>query len=263
MQQADASSDETSLLVIIDDMELRRAQIANFLAPWAQSAGLSVLAAPVASLDRQVNGSAESGCRLAVLNIGGVAVDHPETQRSLDGIRAALHDTPTVIISDRDESEEAVAAFRAGVRGFIPTRTEPSVALQALTFILGGGSFFPPAALLHERPAEGAGRPGAGRAAAGWADSRSRGLTARQRQVLELLRQGKPNKLIALELRMQESTVKVHVRQIMRKLGAMNRTQAAICALQEEEQEQERRPQPGSAGVAELHVVAARAAGSV
>ena len=260
MLQADASPEGTSLLVIVDDLELRRAQIASFLAPWARSAGLSVVAAPVALLDREANGSAEGGCRLAVLNIGGIAVGHPEAQRCLDGIRTALHDAPTVIISDRDESEEAVAAFRAGVRGFIPTRTEPSVALQALTFILGGGSFFPPAALLHDRPADAAGRPGAGRAAApDWADSRSRGLTARQRQVLDLLRQGKPNKLIALELRMQESTVKVHVRQIMRKLGAMNRTQAAICALQEQEQRQP----PNGAAIAELHVVTSRAAGSI
>ncbi len=49
--------------------------------------------------------------------------------------------------------------------------------------------------------------------------------------MLELLREGKSNKLIARDLEMCESTVKVHVRQIMRKLGAANRTQAALNGI--------------------------------
>src|SRR5690606_38324456 len=56
-------------------------------------------------------------------------------------------------------------------------------------------------------------------------------LTRRQHDVLQRLRLGKSNKLIARDLDMQESTVKVHVRQIMRKLGAANRTQAALLAM--------------------------------
>ena len=50
--------------------------------------------------------------------------------------------------------------------------------------------------------------------------------------VLAQLRQGKANKLIAHELSMSESTVKVHVRNIMRKMGATNRTQAVYKAQQ-------------------------------
>ena len=57
-------------------------------------------------------------------------------------------------------------------------------------------------------------------------------LTCRQADVLRLLRRGQSNKYIARELCMRESTVKVHVRQIMRKLGASNRTQAALFARQ-------------------------------
>jgi DNA-binding NarL/FixJ family response regulator len=59
-------------------------------------------------------------------------------------------------------------------------------------------------------------------------------LTSRQTDVLHLLRSGQSNKYIARELNMRESTVKVHVRQIMRKLGAANRTQAALFARQME-----------------------------
>jgi DNA-binding NarL/FixJ family response regulator len=57
------------------------------------------------------------------------------------------------------------------------------------------------------------------------------GLTARERQVLERLQLGSPNKLIARQLNLRESTVKVHIRRILRKLGAVNRTQAALCGL--------------------------------
>jgi DNA-binding NarL/FixJ family response regulator len=55
-------------------------------------------------------------------------------------------------------------------------------------------------------------------------------LTSRQMMVLSHLQQGKANKIIAHELNMSESTVKVHVRNIMRKMGATNRTEAAYKA---------------------------------
>jgi DNA-binding NarL/FixJ family response regulator len=64
--------------------------------------------------------------------------------------------------------------------------------------------------------------------------SRSEGpwreLTRRQRDVLALISEGKPNKLIADALNMSESTVKAHVKQIIRRLNVANRTQAALLA---------------------------------
>jgi DNA-binding NarL/FixJ family response regulator len=55
-------------------------------------------------------------------------------------------------------------------------------------------------------------------------------FTARQAAVVEALRRGKANKIIAYELKMRESTVKVHVRNIMKKLHATNRTEVAFMA---------------------------------
>ncbi len=52
-------------------------------------------------------------------------------------------------------------------------------------------------------------------------------FTARQAAVIEALRRGKANKIIAYELSMCESTVKVHIRNIMKKLNATNRTEVA------------------------------------
>jgi DNA-binding NarL/FixJ family response regulator len=56
------------------------------------------------------------------------------------------------------------------------------------------------------------------------------GLTGRQSEVLALLLQGKPNKLICRQLKLAEGTVKIHISAILRALGAGNRTQAVVAA---------------------------------
>jgi DNA-binding NarL/FixJ family response regulator len=55
-------------------------------------------------------------------------------------------------------------------------------------------------------------------------------ITKRERSVLELIKRGKPNKIIAYELGLSLCTVKVHARSLMRKVGATNRTEAAVKA---------------------------------
>jgi DNA-binding NarL/FixJ family response regulator len=55
-------------------------------------------------------------------------------------------------------------------------------------------------------------------------------LTAREWEVLKILREGRQNKLIAFELGISENTVKVHLRNIMKKLHVSNRTQVVLGA---------------------------------
>jgi DNA-binding CsgD family transcriptional regulator len=135
-------------------------------------------------------------------------------------------------MSDREESREAVAAFESGVRGFITTNMASPVAIQTLTFVMNGGSFFPPMALMQGLQRNRAHHIGTSKGAAVLAVQHNNELTIRQQEVLEHLQQGASNKLIGRQLKLRESTVKVHIRQIMRKLGATNRTQAALCAVQ-------------------------------
>jgi DNA-binding NarL/FixJ family response regulator len=68
------------------------------------------------------------------------------------------------------------------------------------------------------------------------------GLTRRERDVLGLLAAGKTNREIAHSLFLSESTVKVHVRHVLRKIGARTRTEAAIYALKKRQPEDQGEP---------------------
>jgi DNA-binding NarL/FixJ family response regulator len=148
------------------------------------------------------------------------------------GIRVLCDDlapVPVVILSDREDDEDVVEACRIGVRGLLPTSLDPGVAREVLHLVAAGGSFLPAACLTRVLGGSGNGQ----RAIAGIVDpcgTAAVALTPRQQDVLALLCQGKPNKVIAHALGMEESTVKVHVRHLMRKLGASNRTEVLLRA---------------------------------
>jgi DNA-binding NarL/FixJ family response regulator len=150
---------------------------------------------------------------------------------------------PLILLCDSEDIVQVSEALRRGVRGYIPTTFNPRVAVEAMRLVHAGGTFFPASALKQL----GNGHRQAGLAAAEAGDPSTaacgepreqadngaellRELTPRQRDVLLLLCEGKPNKIIAHALHMQEGTVKVHVRQIMKKLKATNRTQVAFLA---------------------------------
>jgi DNA-binding NarL/FixJ family response regulator len=140
-------------------------------------------------------------------------------------LRVRLPEAITVVLADREDVAEVNRALAHGVRGYIPTSVECGVAVAALRLISAGGTFVPPDAL-RATTAKPDDQP------EGERQRRSDGpdLTPRELSVIDLLREGKPNKLIGRELEMQESTVKVHVRNILKKLNARNRTHAALVA---------------------------------
>jgi DNA-binding NarL/FixJ family response regulator len=158
---------------------------------------------------------------LVLLNISSTPVDDESVRRDLNEIRSRFGETPVVVITDLDSHEFVVAAFRHSVRGYVPTSLAREVVAAAIDLVLAGGTFIPEQLIAQYREA-GAIRAGAADRAA--EDPR---LTTRETDVLRRLREGKPNKIIAYELRISESTVKVHVRSMMKKLRATNRTQVA------------------------------------
>lgn len=216
-------------LLLLDSHRLRRAEAESFLSPWANKFGLHIDALDPDELGR--TRSVPRDCRLVVINLGGSAYSSAEALPWRERLLSDAPATPMVLFSDRSDAADILDALHSGVKGYIPTTTSPDFALQALTFILNGGEFFPPTALLqagHRAPSlpNGARERRAGEAA----DEARLELTPRQAAVLDQLKAGGSNKQIGRALNMCEATVKVHVRQIMRKLGVSNRTQAALAA---------------------------------
>ncbi len=212
-----------SIVLVVDALELRRASIASLIEAWARTNDL--VTDSIAPETLATYGEKAPSVRFIILNIGGTSLQDEALQDCAHQIRDMFVAIPCAIISDRHEPEEAVAAAALGEQAFLSTNMQPEVVRQALTFILGGGTYFPREALLQS-----ASNGKARNRVPVPLDSDPEGLTRRQYDVLEKLQLGKSNKHIARDLNMQESTVKVHVRQIMRKLGAANRTQAALLA---------------------------------
>ena len=151
----------------------------------------------------------------------------------LAAIGAAMPLVPVIVLSETDGERDAVdalVALRGGARGFVPTRTTGIEMLSAAIGVVVAGGAFAPLELLMA-PLSNAPAPTPAETVATLEDNpvMSR-LTVRQKAVLSLIRQGKANKIIAHELSMSESTVKVHVRNVLRKMGATNRTQAVYNA---------------------------------
>ena len=206
------------VLVVLDRRELSRACTGRWL--LAEFPELTVrLLRDAAEIGAQLGEAAQ--VRLVLLHLGAGRAGAPPAAAELARVHRLLPGVPVVVFSDLEGPEHVEEAFeQPGVRGYVPTSTPAPNAAAALRLVASGGTYVP-ASLLGAVPAlaPGAPRPGGQRL-----DS----FTRREAEVLDALRQGKTNKVIAYELNMSENTVKVHIRHIMRKLGATNRTQVAM-----------------------------------
>jgi len=123
---------------------------------------------------------------------------------------------PVIVLAYKNDPELALTAIRYGAKGYIPFTMEFAVAVEAVRFVLAGGTYVPMDCLDYSGVA--AAPPSASVAA----------VTNRELAVVRAIQQGKSNKVIAYDMNMSESTVKVHVRNIMKKLKAKNRTDVAM-----------------------------------
>jgi len=158
--------------------------------------------------------------------------------------RATYPALPVVVVSASDRASDVIRSIDLGAMGFVPKRASNETLFDALRMVMSGGIYVPPISIGNERPrdrAEGDPVPGAlnaiGEAAqAGGFQQHpslaSLGLTPRQTDVLALLLQGNPNKLIARELGLSVETVKDHVAAVLRALNVNSRTQAVLAVSQ-------------------------------
>jgi DNA-binding NarL/FixJ family response regulator len=148
---------------------------------------------------------------------------------------------PVVVVSASERASDVIRAIDLGAMGFVPKRSSNTQLVEALRTVMAGGLYVPPmmlgldldAARADVAPAD-AGAIGAARAEphqqVGSLDKV--GLTPRQTEVLALLLQGLPNKLIARQLNLSVETVKDHVAAVLRALGVSSRTQAVLMVSQ-------------------------------
>ena len=169
----------------------------------------------------------------------------------LDGLQV-LRDrhpsVPVVVLSASEDRSEVMRAIDLGAMGFIP-KTQPSgVMIGALKVVLSGGVYLP--ADVMSQPATPTLPSVTTGETEGIYDPKAQGaelgLTPRQAEVLSLLIQGKPNKVICRDLNLAEGTVKIHVAAILKALGVMNRTQAVVAVSRMGLKLGPLRPRPGA-----------------
>jgi DNA-binding NarL/FixJ family response regulator len=144
----------------------------------------------------------------------------------LDGLgalrRLREHPARVIVLTSFGDDDKLFAALRGGAAGYLLKDVEPADLVRAIRSAHAGQSPLSPAVatrVVEEVAHSGAPTPGA--------------LTPRERDVLELIAQGRSNKVIARELGVAEKTVKTHVGHILAKLGVNDRTQAALYAVRE------------------------------
>ncbi|RVU44638.1 response regulator [Rubrivivax rivuli] len=171
--------------------------------------------------------------------------------------RAAYPAVPVVVVSASDRASDVIRAIDSGAMGFVPKRSSHGELHEALRMVMTGAMYVPPSMLgldfsravhmgdtvpgvMRSGPDSGfmaadtaplgpAARPEPHQKVPTLADV---GLTPRQSEVLSLLLQGLPNKLIARQLNLSVETVKDHVAAVLRALGVSSRTQAVLAVSQ-------------------------------
>jgi DNA-binding NarL/FixJ family response regulator len=131
-------------------------------------------------------------------------------------LRAAGRRVPVLVLTSFQEPERVLEVLRAGADGYLLKDSRAEAILDGVRAVAGGGAPLDPTV-----------------ARSLLVDLRQHadiGLTEREREVLELIRQGFPNKSIARRLQITERTVKAHVTHILQRLEVSDRTQAALWA---------------------------------
>jgi DNA-binding NarL/FixJ family response regulator len=155
-----------------------------------------------------------------LFGIGGKSGDAPDVVADLQALARDFAHVPVIVIGEIEEPSHIVAVLALGARGYIPASVDLDIVTSAVQLARAGGVFVPASSVIRSYQQ---GQVFESVAVDGVANV----LTKRQAAVADAIRQGKPNKIIAYELNLSESTVKVHVRDIMKKLKASNRTEIA------------------------------------
>ncbi|WP_375691802.1 response regulator transcription factor [Pseudooceanicola sp. LIPI14-2-Ac024] len=199
-------------ILIADDHDLLRDTLMLYI---GNEPGIEAESAPdLATAERMI--AAGHGYDLVLLDFtmpGMNGLDGLRSVMDLDGAHRVA------IISGTASREVAEAALAAGAAGFLPKTLSAKSLINAIRFMAMGEQYAPLDFMRAEEEDE--------------SHPLAEILSQRELQVLEGLTQGKSNKEIARDLDIREPTVKLHVKTLYRKIGAANRTQAAMIAKEQ------------------------------
>lgn len=133
-------------------------------------------------------------------------------------------DLPIIVLSSSEDPKDVRQALAAGALGYVPKSASPNALLSAIKLVMNGDLYIPP--LILDTMSTGAAFQTMNRREVDDV------LTTRQIDVLRLVSQGLPNKMIATTLDLSEKTVKAHITAIFKALNVVNRTQAANAGRQ-------------------------------
>lgn len=174
---------------------------------------------PVASIDEWRKRGMQTEPAVILFVVGGKKIADPDVGEEIGRLAEEFPFSPVVVVADSDDLCQILKALEAGAKGYIPSSVGIDIAAEVIGLARAGGVFVPASSVLTMREVI--------RAAGNAAASENSLFTPREAEVAEALRRGKANKIIAYELNLCESTVKVHIRNIMKKLNATNRTEVA------------------------------------
>ena len=243
--------DIEKIVWVIDDHKLRREGTIGVLSDWAASASVQLrqVERPEHIFPVELLSNGLESRQICLLGIGGDRLSDKQVTNKVMAIQTILGDRPLAIISDNFQKAEVDLAIDLGVRGLVSTFLDKDVAIRAIEFVMEGGSYRPSVHDLYDEddaPLPASDRNTAPEDTSSAVDPafeegpaqtpqlsamKLPDLSERQMEVLKALKQGLSNKLIARELNLSESTVKIHMRSLIQKFGAKNRTQVALLAI--------------------------------
>ncbi|OGA18827.1 MAG: two-component system response regulator NarL [Betaproteobacteria bacterium RIFCSPLOWO2_12_FULL_63_13] len=203
-------------ILIIDDHPLFRKGVAQLI---AMAPHLEVLG-EASGGEKGVAMARELDPDMILLDLHMSGMDGIQT---LKAIRDADLDCRVVVLTVSDSADDLVAAIRNGADGYLLKDMEPEELLRAIDEALNGRT------VIGERLNGLLARAIREEATAKQRDTAA--LTDREKEILQALAQGHANKLIARRLDITEATVKVHVKNLLKKLGFRSRLEAAVWAV--------------------------------
>ena len=202
-------------ILVVDDHPLYRSGVVYTL----QNTGMDVTIVECSSLDSAFQRLDEGvPVDLMILDLQMPGYSGLDSVRT---VRARKPEVPVLVLSGNEDPAIVRECIDLGAFGFVPKSAPSDQFHAALKLVLSGGVYLPPTSLSVGSPATRAQQDAWRRLGAH--------LTERQRQVLLGIVQGKPNKVIARDLGLSDTTVKSHVAHILDALVVSNRTEAVYA----------------------------------